>query len=285
MNTLNGEPVEEVQESLPQVVESPHKPVSALVEIEKSRAVQEVQAALVIAKKFPRDQNLAFTKIMESCKRLNLAAKANYRYPKGGAVVEGPSIRLAEVLAQNWGNLDFGVRELERRNGVSIAESYCWDMETNTKQVKVFEVPHELMVKKQIKKLTDPRDIYELVANNGARRLRACILGIIPGDVVDAAVKACKATVAKGDGEPLVDRIRRMLVAFKEFGVSQEMIEERIGHKSDLITGEELADLQAIYNALKDKQAKRGDFFNFPEDDVAPEEKEQAKLKLNEILK
>jgi len=244
------------------------RPVSAMAEIEKSRAVQEVQAALVIAKKFPRDTNAAHTAIMESCKRISLAQQAMYSYPRGGQTVTGPSIRLAEVLAQNWGNLEFGVRELERRNGVSVAESYCYDLQTNVRQVKVFEVAHEIQLKNKVtKKLTDPRDIYELVANNGARRMRACILGIIPGDIVEDAVKQCRSTLAKGDGAPIADRIRKVLLAFKDLGVSQEMIEKRLNHKADLITGEEIAELQGLYNALKDKQAKRQDFFEFKEDE------------------
>lgn len=236
-------------------------PVSATVQIEQSRAVQEVQAAYVIAKKFPRDVNAVYSKIIESCKRPMLADQSVYKYPRGGEIVTGPSIRLAEVLAQSYGNLDFGVREIERRNGSSIAESFCLDLETNTRQTKVFEVPHEIYTKKGVRKLSDPRDIYELVANNGARRLRACILGIIPGDIVDAAVKECKKTIAKGNGEPIGDRIRKMVLAFKELGVSQEMLEERLNHKMDLTTAEEIADITSIYNSLKDKQAKRGDFF------------------------
>lgn len=249
--------------------ESNPPPSSVMVETERSRAVQEVQAALVIAKKFPRDTNSSFTRIIESCKRLSLAERAMYRYPRGGQIVTGPSIRLAEVLAQNYGNLDFGIREIERRNGVSVAESYCWDMESNTRQTRQFEVPHEIQLKAGVKKkLTDPRDIYELVANNGARRVRACILGIIPGDIIDSAVKQCKETVAKGAGEPLADRVRKMLLQFKELGVSQEMIEKRLGHKADLITAEEIVDLIGVFTAVKDKQAKRSDFFEFPEEDT-----------------
>lgn len=253
---------------------APQQSQGLMVAIEQSRAVQEVQAALVIAKKFPRDSNAAYARIVESCKRLSLAQQSMYRYPRGGEVVTGPSIRLAEVLAQNYGNLDFGIRELERREGVSIAESYCWDMETNTRQTKVFEVPHEIQLKnKTKKKLTDPRDIYELVANQGARRLRACILGIIPGDIVEGAVGQCKATIAKGGGEPIGDRIRKVILAFKDLGVSQEMLEARLGHALDLTTPEEIVDLTGIYTALKDRQAKRSDFFDFPEDKEDPESK------------
>lgn len=245
-----------------------HVPESnGMVEIEKSRAVEEVQAALVIAKKFPRDQNAAFHRIMEACKRFSLADQSTYSYPKGKTVVTGPSIRLAEVLAQNYGNLNFGVREVERRRGASIAESFCWDLETNVMQTKVFEVQHEIIAYGKTKKLTDPREVYELVANNGARRLRACILGIIPGDIVEAAVNQCKKTLAKGNGEPIADRVRQIIAAFADYGVSQEMIEAKLGHKMDLCTGEEIADLRGIWTALKDKQSKRGEFFEFPDDE------------------
>jgi hypothetical protein len=246
---------------------------SVMAEIEKSRAVQEVQAALVIAKRFPRDINNCYAKIIQSCQRFTLANQAIYKYPKGGQVVSGPSIRLAEVIAQNYGNLDFGIREIERRNGVSIAESYCWDMESNTKQTKIFEVPHELYTKKGTKKITDPREIYELVANNGARRLRACILGIIPGDITDAAVEQCRKTLSKGNGEPIGDRIRKMNLAFNELGVSQEMIEKRLGHGLDLTTADEIVELTGMYAAIRDKQANRSDFFDFGEEEGVQDEK------------
>lgn len=255
-------------------------PGGALIEIEKSRAVQEVQAALIVAKRFPRDLNQAFTRIMESCKRLSLAQQALYKYPRGGEVVTGASIRLAEVLAQNYGNLDFGIRELERRNGVSIAESYCWDMETNVRQTKIFEVAHEVHSKKGVRKLSDPRDIYEVVANSGARRLRACILGIIPKDITEAAENQCKATIAKGNGEPLADRIRKMIIAFKEIGVSQEMIEKRLGHSMDLTTPDEIVELTGIYTSIRDKQAKRNDFFDFPEEEPQDSKANELRSKL-----
>lgn len=271
------------------VILQPTPPSSAMVEIEQSRAVQEVQAALVIAKKFPRDTNAAYTRVVEACKRITLANQATYSYPKGGKVVTGPSIRLAEVLAQNWGNLDFGVRELERRDSSSHAEAYCWDMETNVRQKKVFEVPHEIMLKTgQMKRITDPRDIYELVANQGARRLRACIIGIIPGDIVDGAVDQCKRTIAKGDDTPLVDRVRKMLVAFLQYQITTEMIEKRLGHKTDLIDYEEFVDLYGIFNAIKDKQAKRTDFFDFPDGNEEIQEGSTAsalKDKLNATTK
>ena len=130
-----------------------------------SRQAQEVQAAMVVAKRFPRDEIEANNRILNACKRKSLAERAIYEYPRGGENVTGPSIRLAEVMAQNWGNLDFGITELEQKNGESTVMAYCWDLETNTRQTKIFTVPHIRYTKKGSVALTDPRDIYEMVAN------------------------------------------------------------------------------------------------------------------------
>ena len=233
----------------------------AMIEVAATRAAQEVQAAMVVAKKFPRDLNQAFNRIMQSCKRKSLAEQAIYSYPRGGSKVEGPSIRLAEVLAQNWGNMESGVIELERRPGESTAMAYCWDLETNTRDVKVFQIRHIRDKRGGGEKLTDERDIYELLANMGSRRKRACILAVIPGDIADAAQEECEKTMRSGNGEPIADRIRKMVAAFSEISVSIEMLEARLRHKLDACSETELVALRKIYQSLKDGMSNREDFF------------------------
>ena len=232
-----------------------------LVASTEARAIAEVQAAYVIAKKFPRNQHESYQAIMESCKRPFLAEQAMYAYPRGGALVTGPSIRLAEAMAQSWGNLDCGVREISQANGVSVAEAYAIDLQTNTRVTKVFHVAHVRDTKKGRQKLTDARDIYEMVANQGSRRLRACILGILPGDVIEAAVNQCKKTMETGE-LPLADRIRLMIDKFKEVGVTVELLEKRLGHKLDATIPQEIVTLQGIYKSIKDGFASREDFFD-----------------------
>ena len=96
-----------------------------------SREAEEVKMAIFLAKQFPRNVIEAEHKIKESCKRLSLASTAIYSYQRGkGNKVEGPSIRLAEVLAQNWGNMQYGIKELENKNGESTMMAYCWDMDS-----------------------------------------------------------------------------------------------------------------------------------------------------------
>lgn len=227
-----------------------------------SRQAQEVQAAMVIAKKFPRDEVESFNRIMRSCQRKSLAEQSMYEYPRGGTKVTGPSIRLAEAMAQNWGNLDFGIVELEQKNGESQVMAYAWDLETNTRQTKIFSVPHVRGTKNGNIPLTDPRDIYEMVANQGARRLRACILGIIPGDVIDAAVEQCMETLAKGEKEPLLDRVRKMAKAFEDaYSVTLPMIENYLGCSSDAFSENDFIRLKNVYKSLRDGMAKREDYF------------------------
>lgn len=239
-------------------------PKTVSTEMMISRQAQEVQAAMIAAKYFPRNEVESYNRILNACKRRSLAERAVYEYPRGGENVTGPSIRLAEAMAKNWGNLDYGYNELERKGNSSTVMAYCWDLETNVRQTKIFAVPHIRQTKNGAKALTDPRDIYEMVSNQAARRVRACILGIIPGDVVDAAVDACSKTLLSG-GEPLIDRIRKMAQAFQEdFGVPLECLEKYIGCKAEAFTSQSIVKLRGVYTALKDGRADREQYFDLP---------------------
>lgn len=259
---------------------APAQPTSdqSMVASTEARAVAEVQAAYVIAKKFPRNQHESYMAIIEACKRPFLAEQAMYAYPRGGTLVKGPSIRLAETLAQCWGNLDCGVREISQSNGVSVAEAYAIDLQTNTRVTKVFHVPHKRDTKKGVTRLTDARDIYELVANQGSRRLRACILGIIPGDVIEAAVERCATTLASSD-VPIGEQVKKMVMAFDELGVKVEHLEKRLGHNLDATIPQEIVTLKGIYKSIKDGMATREDFF-----EIASTAKADAMAELKSLV-
>lgn len=231
------------------------------VHIEQSRAVTEAQGKLLLAKKFPRDEAAAYRQIMESCSRPALAACGEYAYPRGGQTVRGPSIRLAEELARCWGNIDYGIRELSRTDGVSEMEAYAWDLQTNTISSQKFTVRHIRDKRGGGQALSDERDIYEITANMGGRRLRARLMAILPPDLVDAAVERCRMTMAGNSEEPIKDRVRKMLTAFSRFGVNERHITRYLDKSLDEVLPEDIADLQGVYNSLKNGQASAGDFF------------------------
>lgn len=246
---------------------------NALIETESQRSIAEVQAAMAIAKRFPRNQVEAMDKILNACQRPSLASTAIYQYSRGGASITGPSIRLAEAMAQQWGNIQYGIRELSQNNGESTVEAFAWDIETNTKQVKVFQVPHTRYSKaKGNFKLTDPRDIYETVANNGARRLRACILGVIPSDVVEAAVNQCYRTMQENtDCSP--ERVKKLIDAFAKYGITQKAVEKRIQCRIDAIKPAQVISLLHIGESLRDGMGSPSDFF-----EIEPETKTNTGL-------
>lgn len=232
-----------------------------MIDTEGQRAIQEVQAAMIIAKRFPRDVKASLDRILNTCTRQSLAEQALYTYSRGGTDISGPSIRLAEAVAQQWGNLQFGIRELEQRDGESTVEAFAWDLETNTRQVKVFQVPHTRYTKaKGNTPLSDPRDIYELVANQGARRLRACILGVIPGDVIDEAVRQCDATLSSSaDTSP--EAQKKIIEAFAAYKVTKDQIEKRIQRRIDAITPAQVVQLRKILISMRDGMSGPEDWF------------------------
>lgn len=257
---------------------------SVTAEIVISRQTQEVQGQIIMAKKFPRSYAASYNRIMEACQRKGLAEKAEYEYKRGTSKVTGISIRLAEAMAQNWGNLDFGFVELEQRNGESQVMAYCWDLETNTRQTKIFTVPHIRETKNGNYPLTSSRDIYEMVANQAARRVRACILGIIPGDIQEEAVEQCRKTLLGKEDIPMIDRIKKcVMIAEKEYQIPQDSLEKYIGCKAEAFSMNDLIRLNRVFNSIKDGMAKREEIFELPgvekkeaEDAFAGKEKKQA---------
>lgn len=247
-------------------VEQEYKLQNVQSEVEKQRVMQEVQALVLVARQFPRDEIKALRKIMDSAKRKTLAEQSSYAYPRGGQIIKGASIRTAETLAKYWGNISFGTKELsqDNRNHLSEVMAYAWDLESNVRVEKVFKVAHKRDTKKGSTILTDSRDIYELTANQGARRLRTCILDVLPKDIVEDFLKECEKTLEGDNSKPLKERIQDMVKAFEQIGVSQEMIEKRIGCKLDVMIIKQLSDLGSIYNSIKNNFKKVEDFFELP---------------------
>ena len=231
------------------------------VAIEASRAIAEAQGKLVIAKRFPRDEVQAYNRVAQACQRKGIAEKAFYSYNRGGGTVSGPTIRFAEELARCWGNIDYGIKELSQDEGKSEMQAYAWDLETNAQSVQNFTNPHIREVGGKAKILTSQRDIYEINANMGARRLRSRILAILPTDLVDMAIAECKKTLAGNNDEPLIDRVKKMVVAFDKIGVKQDQLEKRLGRKIDTMTIDDFTDYIGIYNAIKQGESKIAEWF------------------------
>jgi len=237
------------------------------VEIESQRAVAEALGKLKGAREYRRSLKVVEADIKFACAKRSLADAAFYTYGRGGAAVTGPSIRLAEELARCWGNIEYGIRELSRQGDRSEMEAYCWDLETNTISSQKFSVRHFRDTSSGGKVLTTERDIYEVTANMGGRRLRARILAVLPKWYSDLAVEECRRTLSgenKATDEkvvPLADRIKNMAARFAKYGVKPEDIEARAGKKMAALTSEDLIELQGVFNSLREGNSTKEELF------------------------
>ena len=95
--------------------------------------------------------------------------------------------------------------------------------------------------------------------------MRACILGIIPGDIVEEAVEQCRKTLIDGEKLPLKDLISGVVrTAKEEYAVPQESLEKYIGCKADSFSMNDLIRLKKVFNSIKDGMAKREEIFELP---------------------
>ena len=245
------------------------------------RTIKEVEGAIIAAKRFPRNEDFALNRIRVACSRSRLAESAIYQYPRGGTTVDGPSIRLAETLALCWGNIQKGVRELSSDEEKTKYEAYAYDIETNVRASRVFTVRHGRYTRSGgFKKVDDPRDIYEVVASHAARRLRACILEIIPQDIVEEALEFCEQTLEKIYAkEPIEGRRDKMFAFFKDkYRIPQEVVAKRFQKNPGALNVHDLLELKKIARSLEDGMSRASDWFEMKADGSA------AKQDLNKAI-
>lgn len=255
----------------------------ALAAMTSNAAVTSVLASIWIAKQFPRDLAEVTARMNQACSRLTLAQSATYAFPRGGTTVEGPSIRLAEALIGAWGNAEAGWKEVARHwdpkgadgKGCMVSEcvAFCFDKETNVRREISFTVNHtrdknEYEGGRKVMRrvaLESERDVYELCANMASRRIRACILQVLPGWLTEEALAVTRKTLENGDSRPLADIIRSLEAKFREYGVSRAMLEANLGHKLEETTKPEVVKLGKVFNSIADGMVRVKDVF--PDDE------------------
>jgi len=256
---LEGEKVKNPYQSA-EVVKADNE--SGMIASEAQRAMIEVMTQFEVAKRFPRDPMICSDRILKECSRPTLAELATYSYPKGGQEISGPTIRLMEAIARAWGNVRFGWKVIDANQQRSIIRAFAFDLETNVDRSTEFEVRHWRDTKSGGYPIKDEREVYELCANKAMRRVRSCIEGLIPRDVIDMALEKCEETSRMNiDTSP--EGLKKLLEAFSGYDVNQAMIEQRYGGlKMESMKAPQIVGLRKIFASLKDGIARVEDFFD-----------------------
>lgn len=228
---------------------APRTAVSQATSVEQSRAVAEVQSAVIVAQQIPRDMQRAEAEMRDACNRTAMAKQAFYQVPKRG---NGASVHLMRELARVWGNVQYGVNELHRNDarGESEVQAWAWDVQTNTRSARTFIVPHARMARGRREELTDLGDITNNNNNAGARAVRECINAILPKWFTELAQDICHATLENGEGVPLPKRIENMIAAFRAISITEAQLEARVGKKRGAWDAGDVAQMGITYTSI-----------------------------------
>lgn len=234
-----------------------------------SLARAEVDQQISTAHAFPRSITKA-TRNISSLATLDeqSAQECIYALPRGGKPIKGPSVRLAEIIASQWGNCRVGARvvHVDKIEKYVEAEGVFHDLESNTATTA--------RVRRRISDKAGKvfNDDMIVVTGNAACSIakRNAILGGVPKAVWRKAYESVEHVIA-GDVKTLAVRREQALKAFAVFGVKPEQIFEQLGVKGvDDVTLDHIITLTGMHSALKSGEASVEDMFGQKQGTTAP---------------
>jgi hypothetical protein len=238
--------------------------ISALELITKA----EIDVQISTAKAFPRSIKQFIDKAMSiATVNENVAASCAYALPRGGKSLEGPSVRLAEIVASSYGNIRTGARVISNDGKIITAQGICHDLETNS------SVTVEVQRRITGKDGKTFNEDMQVVTGNAACAIafRNAVFKEIPFALVTDIYDAAKA-VAKGTAATLPLRREKAVSYFKELGVKDKQICEVLGVKKiEDIDLDKLSILSGMRTAYKSNESTLEELFN-PNGDISLED-------------
>lgn len=264
-----------------EIITGPAGDTSLAIGLTRAEIDQQIATAHAFPRSIARSQKAIFELVTideESAK------ECNYALPRGGKPITGPSIRLAEIIAGQYGNCRVGARvvHVDRAEKYVEAEGVFHDLESNT--ATTARVRRRIVDSKG--KLYS--DDMIIVTGNAACSIakRNAILGAVPKAVWRKAYEAALATI-KGDITTLSERRERVLKAFAAFGAKPEEIFAALSIGGiDDIGLDEIATLTGMHAALKNGEATVEEMFNRAGSGAGDDgQKKSLKDKLGDVAK
>lgn len=258
-----------------EVIEGLEEPALSLASVGMSALSKaELDIQITTAKAYKRsvkkfyDDALSMATINEE-----VAGGCFYAIPRDGKTIEGPSIRMAEIVANAWSNLHAATRIKDDDGKFITAEAVVWDLERNVRLG--FEVR---------RRVTDRngrrfKDDMVLMTMNAAMAIafRNAVFKVVPSAFTRPIFNACRR-VAVGDAQTLSARRDEALKYCSKHGVIPERVFAALGVTSELdIDLDRLATLRGLITAIGDGDTTIDDAFPDPTGAKAAEEKRKAK--------
>ena len=243
-----------------------------IIEIKQAEVLQainraEVDIQISTAKQYPRDLTTVLNKIATYAKMDKETAEDCFyvlrRKDKDGndSLIEGLSIRMAEIIASAWGNLRIQTRIVGNDGRMITAQAICHDLESNVAVSK--EVSRSIITKKGY---TFSQDM-QIVTGNAASSIafRNAVLSVIPKAITKKIINEVKS-VAMGQTIDIEESRRRVIAYYNKAGVKTDQLLHYLGIKTvDAIDQQMIFELRALRNAIEEGTTSVKETFIDPE--------------------
>lgn len=234
-----------------QTMEEQHVEVMQVSNVESLAALtrSEIDVQIATAKQYPR--NLA--RVLGNIETLatmdeEVAGSCFYTLRRQGKVIEGPSVRMAEIIASSWGNLRVQARIIGNDGKMITAQGVCHDLESN------YAVSSEVK-----RRITDKQgktfsEDMQVVTGNAACAIamRNALFKVVPAALVKKVIDKAKK-VSLGESMTLETSRGKMLQYFKTIGVEEKQILDYLSiEKVDEINIDMVVELRGLANAIKE---------------------------------
>jgi len=233
----------------------------------------KIQARYIMAMQRPRDWMTVRSKLLDACRRPGFAAAARYSKPVSGSRIEGPSVRFAEEALRAMGNAlpeTSVIYDDERKRIVRVAVtdlecnlSYSTDItvektveRTNLKEGQVPLGSRKNSWGKTTYLLPATEDeVSNKINAQSSKALRNQALRILPADILDECMSQCIKTNESDVAADPTAAAKKIADAFAALRILPNDLAEYLGHPLDQSSPAEIADLRAVYQAIKDGEA------------------------------
>lgn len=236
----------------------------------------EIDVQISTAKQYPRDlqkflRNALFTATINE----EVAASCIYVLPRGNdKQIQGVSVHLARILAQNFGNIRVAAKGTQITDKYVIAEAVCMDLETNI----AFRVEVRTKILDRYGKRYNEDMINTTMLATISKVERNAILRVIPRGFVDEVYNAAlnKLTEPLKEATKLNAARTNAMAWFSKQKIEAKIILEYFDVKTvEDLTADNVAKLRGVRQAITDGDLKPENAFK-PDADDAPDGEQAA---------
>lgn len=209
----------------------------------------EIDVQIATAKQFPRNLSQVLNNI-ETLATMDeeTASSCFYMLRRQGKLIEGASVRMAEIIASSWGNIRVQSRIIGNDGKMITAQGVCHDLESN------YAVSAE--VKRRItdsKGKTYSEDMQVVTGNAAcAIAMRNALFKVVPMALVKKVIAKAKK-VSLGEATSLEETRMKMIDYFNKIGVDQQHLFDYLSvEKIEEIDTDMCVELRGLATAIKE---------------------------------